>query len=136
MVPPDPLPALDAQKHGGAGAEAIALFAPIANAVHEVAVFAYFDPEWRLLGARHILAGGTDALTISARTVVGDALAFDCTAVVMAHNHPSGDPTPSEADYALTRTLARTLAAMGVRLVDHLVLAKGRCESFRARGLL
>lgn len=112
------------------------LFAPIAAATREIAVFAYLDPEWRLLGMRHVPSCERDAVTIPIRDVVADALAFDAAAVAMAHNHPSGDPTPSAADHALTRRLARALESIGVRLVEHLVLVPGACASFRAQGLL
>lgn len=115
---------------------ALTLFAPIAEAREETAVFAYFDPKWRLLGTRSIPSGGADAVAIPIKTVVADAAACDCAAVVMAHNHPSGDPAPSDADYAITRRIARALSDIGVRLVDHLILARCGCESFRARGLL
>lgn len=74
---------------GGPLCSTIALFAPIAMVREEVAVFAYLDPDWRLLGTRHIASGLTDAVTIPLRAVVTDALAFDCSAVVMAHNHPT-----------------------------------------------
>jgi DNA repair protein RadC len=70
------------------------------------------------------------------RTIVADALAFDATGVVMAHNHPSGDATPSDDDRVLTRRLARALDAVGVRLIDHLVLAGDEAASFRGLGLL
>uniref|UniRef100_UPI0035CBBBA5 JAB domain-containing protein n=1 Tax=uncultured Sphingomonas sp. TaxID=158754 RepID=UPI0035CBBBA5 len=113
-----------------------ALFAPIATASFEVAAFAYLDPEWRLLGMRHVRSNRCDAVMIPVRAVVADALAFDCVAVVMAHNHPSGDPSPSAADFALTRRLARGLDLVEVRLVEHLILARDGCESFRAQGLL
>lgn len=130
-----PLDRLAALEIGPLGAT-IALFEPIATVREEVAVFAYLDPEWRLLGMRHVPSGLADAVTIPLREIVTDALAFDCTAVVMAHNHPSGDPTPSDADYAFTRRLAYGLDLVGVRLFDHLVLARDGCESFRRRGLL
>lgn len=111
-------------------------FLPIADAAQEIAIFAYLDPEWRVLGLRQVSNGAVDALTLSLRDVVADVLMHDAVAVAMAHNHPSGDPTPSDADYRLTRRLAQTLDAIGVRLVEHLVLARGGRESFRARGLL
>ncbi|BCA60530.1 JAB domain-containing protein [Sphingomonas sp. HMP6] len=130
-----PLERLAALEIGPLGAT-IALFAPIATVCEEIAVFAYLGPEWRLLGMRHVPSGLADAVTISLREIVTDALAFDCLAVVMAHNHPSGDPTPSNADYAFTRRLAYALDLVGVRLFDHLVIACDGCESFRQRGLL
>lgn len=113
-----------------------ALFAPIAMLRSEVAVFAYLDPEWRLLGMRHVPSAHADEVAIPVRDVVADALAFDAAAVAMAHNHPSGDPTPSERDHALTRRLARALELVGVRLVEHLVLSRTGCQSFRRQGLL
>ncbi len=131
-LPLESLAALD----GGPLRATIALFEPIAMVREEVAVFAYLDPEWRLLGMRHVASGVADAVTIPLRDVIADALAFDCSAVAMAHNHPSGDPTPSESDYAFTRRLAYALDLIGVRLFDHLVLARDGCESFRRRGLL
>lgn len=115
---------------------AFALFVPLATCAREVASIGYFDPEWRLLGMRHIAAGRVDAVAISLRDVVRDALAFDCIAVVLAHNHPSGDPTPSAADYALTRRLAQALRFVEVALFDHLVLAPHGYRSFRDGGLL
>ncbi|TPG55373.1 DNA repair protein [Sphingomonas glacialis] len=114
----------------------LALFRPIAAAAREVAMFGYFDPEWRLLGMRQLRAGSVDAVTIPLRAILTDALAFDCALVVMAHNHPSGDPTPSDADYRLTRRVAQALQFIEVVLFDHLVIAAHGYCSFRARGLL
>jgi len=115
---------------------AVALFAPIRDLATEVAMFAYVDPEWRLLGVRTRPSNDSDMVEVPVRMIVADALAFDAAGVVMAHNHPSGDPTPSEDDRALTRRLARALDAVGVRLIDHLVLAAGETASFRRIGLL
>ncbi|MET3762679.1 JAB domain-containing protein [Sphingomonas sp. UYEF23] len=114
----------------------LARFLPIATAAQEVAAFGYFDPEWRLLAMRHLPPRCVDAVTIPFRTIVADALASDCALVVMAHNHPSGDPTPSAADYRLTRRIAQALQFIDVALFDHLVIAAQGYRSFRARGLL
>jgi DNA repair protein RadC len=115
---------------------ALRLFAPIAGLPTEVAVFAYLDPEWRLLGMRHRPSGIRHSAIVPVRDVTRDALVFDAKRVLMAHNHPSGDPCPSQDDIAATQRLARTLAAIGVTLVDHLVLAGTRSASLRAAGLL
>lgn len=115
---------------------AVALFAPISDLWHEVAMFAYVDPEWRLLALRITPSNDRDTVQVPIRTIAGDALAFDAAGVVMAHNHPSGDPTPSADDRMLTRRLARTLDGIGVRLIDHFILAGRRTESFRRLGLL
>ncbi|MGY2735003.1 JAB domain-containing protein [Sphingomonas sp. UYP23] len=114
----------------------LTVFRPIAAAAREVAMFGYFDPEWGLLGMRRLYAGSVDAVAIPLRAIVADALAVDCALVVMAHNHPSGDPTPSESDYRLTRRVAQALHFIDVVLFDHLVIAAHGYTSFRARGLL
>lgn len=112
------------------------LFAPLSTERVEVAAFAYFDPEWRLLGLRHTRSPSAVALDVPMRAVATDVLVLECARVVMAHNHPSGDASPSAADRALTKRLARGLDALGVELFDHLVLAGDRLTSFRALGLL
>ncbi|MGL4312417.1 MAG: JAB domain-containing protein, partial [Sphingomonas sp.] len=104
-------------------AAAEALFAPLAMAAEEHLVIAYLDPDWRLLGLRHAHPGGADAIRVDTRAIMGDALAFGAAAAIMAHNHPSGDPTPSRADRRTTAQLARALATIDVRLIEHLVLA-------------
>ena len=117
-------------------AAAGALFAGLALEKAEVAAFAYLGGDQRLLGLRHARAELPDRIELPIRAIVADVLALDALAVVMAHNHPSGDPTPSAADREVTRMLARALSPLGVRLVDHLVLAKGGSTSFCALGLL
>lgn len=114
----------------------IPLFAPIARAATEIAIFAYLDSAGRLLALRHVPSQGTMEVEVPIRAIAGDALAFGAEQVVMAHNHPSGDPEPSRDDLATTRRIAAALNALGIRLVDHLVLAGDTVTSLRARGLL
>jgi DNA repair protein RadC len=113
-----------------------ALFADLAGEAAEVAAFAYLAGDQRLLGLRRAGAGSVDHVALPIRAIVADVLALDASAVVMAHNHPSGDPTPSAADREATHLLARALDPLGVRLVDHLVVAAGGTTSFRLLGLL
>jgi DNA repair protein RadC len=115
---------------------ALRLFAPIAHLTQEVAVFAYLDPEWRLLGMRHRPSGTRHTAVVPVREIMRDILAFEARRVLMAHNHPCGDPSPSRDDIAATRRLARTLDTIGVTLVDHLILAGTRSASLREAGLL
>lgn len=112
------------------------LFAALAGEAFEVVAFVYLDSEQRVLGMRHVRSRSDWALEVPIRTVAADALAFDAAGVVMAHNHPSGDPAPSVADREATRLLARALGALGVRLLDHLVVARRGVASFRTLGLL
>lgn len=115
---------------------AIALFAPLATRRSEAAAFVYLDPNWRLLGMRHGVSPRADAITLTIRHVMRDALVYDAHFLLMAHNHPSGDPTPSRDDIVLTRRLTRALDAIGVALVDHLIVSATGAASFRQRGLL
>jgi DNA repair protein RadC len=80
--------------------------------------------------------GTVDAAPVYPREVVKRALELNASALILAHNHPSGDPTPSEADIAMTRRLNEALKTVGVTLHDHLVIGKESDASFRALGLL
>lgn len=113
-----------------------ALFATIAALPYEMLVLAYLDPERRLLGMRHALPGGDASAEVPVRLILRDALAMDAASVVMAHNHPGGDPTPSAADRTVTRRVARALGTVDITLMDHIVLASRGSFSFRAMGLL
>jgi DNA repair protein RadC len=70
------------------------------------------------------------------REVVRRCLELHASAVILAHNHPTGDPSPSREDVALTNEIARVTAMMGIALHDHIIVGKGRCLSFRSERLL
>ncbi len=70
------------------------------------------------------------------REVVRRALELGATAIIMAHNHPSDDPTPSRADIEMTRAVAEAAAKLGVTLHDHIIVGRTRHTSFKALGLL
>jgi DNA repair protein RadC len=130
------LEGLDTPRRLADPAAAGALFACLADEPTEVMAFVYLDAEQRVLGLRHARSASVDRLRLPIRDVATDALAFGAVAVVMAHNHPSGDPTPSSADREATRLLARALETLEMRLVDHLIVATRGVTSFRSLGLL
>lgn len=111
------------------------LFEALARAPDEIAGVAYLDGNGHLLGLRHAV-GGRDWCRIAPRRVVGDALAFDARAAVVAHNHPSGFAQPSDSDRRFTRVLAQALAVVDVRLHDALILTPHTTTSFRTLGLM
>ena len=85
-------------------AAAGALFAPLAEEQYEVAAFVYLDEQQRVLGLRELRSDARDTFALPIREIVADALKHNASGVVMAHNHPSGDPMPSPADCEATRT--------------------------------
>jgi DNA repair protein RadC len=70
------------------------------------------------------------------REVVREALARNAASVMLAHNHPSGTPEPSESDLVLTRALVQALALVDVRILDHFVVAGHQVHSFAEHGQL
>ena len=80
--------------------------------------------------------GTVDHTPVYPREVVQRALKLGASAIIMVHNHPSGDPTPSAADVEMTRRVADAADKMGISVHDHLVIGGGTHASFRALGLL
>jgi DNA repair protein RadC len=117
--------------------DAAALLEPhFASCEGEKLVAAHLDAERGLIRAIE-QAGQADEVDLSIRAIIADALALGASGLIVAHNHPSGDPMPSEADLAATRALAATADSVGIRFHDHLIFGKsGDCRSFRALGLI
>ena len=112
------------------------LFAPLfAGEEREKLVVLHLDAQRTMLGIDEY-PGGHDSMDLPTRAILASALRRDSAGLVIAHNHPSGDPTPSRADLDATRRLAETAAALDIVLHDHLIFAGGECRSFRELGLL
>ena len=103
---------------------------------HEVFAVMFLDVRHHLLGLEEMFRGSLSQATVYPREVVKRALALHAAAVVLVHNHPSGDAQPSRADEALTQHLAAALKLVDVRVLDHLVVGGGQVVSFAERGLL
>ena len=117
--------------------QAANLVAPLfSDAAEEKLVVLLLDDWQRQLAIEEHDAAGPGAVDLPLRAIFKRALALNATGLVIAHNHPSGDPTPSEADIQATRRLAATAEALGIRLHDHLIFAAGAQASFRDLGLL
>ena len=80
--------------------------------------------------------GTVDHTPVYPREVVKRALELGASALILVHNHPSGDPTPSRADIAMTREIAAAAKTLKIELHDHLVIGRGKHASFKALGLL
>jgi DNA repair protein RadC len=84
-----------------------------------------------------VIAHGTNSgIAVDVPTIIMSAMRKSASAIILVHNHPSGDPEPSEADLTLTRSIEKACAMMGLRLADHLIVASGRWFSFAQAGLI
>ena len=102
----------------------------------EVFVVIFLNAQHRLIRADQLFAGTLAQTPVFPREVVKRALELNAAAVILAHNHPSGLPTPSEADRILTRTLQTALGHVDVRVLDHIIVAGGQHHSFSVHGEL
>ena len=103
---------------------------------HEVFGLIYLDNRNRVIDSEHMFRGTIDGASVHPREVVKSALAKNAAAVICYHNHPSGVAEPSQADELITRRVKEALSLVDIRLLDHLVVGDGNCESFAERGLL
>ncbi len=108
----------------------------LAGRDRERCVAALLDTKHRLLDLVTVSVGSIDHTFMSPREVFRDALLANASALVLGHNHPSGDPEPSRDDIALTRRLVRAGEVVGVDLLDHLVVGGDRWVSLARRGRL
>lgn len=109
------------------------------GALHiEVFEVAYLDSAYRLLrdGVDRLEEGTIDRATVYPRRVIEAALKRGAAAVVLAHNHPNANVTPSEHDKALTRAIVLAAETVQLRVVDHLIVSAQDIFSFRKAGLL
>jgi len=80
--------------------------------------------------------GTVDHTPVYPREIIKRALELGASSIILVHNHPSGDPTPSKADIAMTREVTGAAKALGIALHDHLVIGRGGHSSFKSLGLL
>ncbi len=98
----------------------------------EVFLAAYLDTKHRINAVQRVGLGAIDHVPVEPREVFTAALLTNAAAVIVAHNHPSGDPEPSHADCAVTRRLVLAGNLLGVAVLDHLVIGDGCWTSLRS----
>jgi len=96
----------------------------------------FLDIRHQVIGAEETSKGTLNASVVHPREVFKPAIARMAGAVLLAHNHPSGDPTPSKEDLALTARLVQTGELVGIPVLDHLIIGDGRFVSMKDKGLL
>ncbi len=103
---------------------------------HEVFGCLYLDTKHRVLGFEVLFRGSIDGAAVYPRQVVKRALAHNAAALILCHNHPSGNPEPSHADRVLTQRLKEALALVEVRVLDHFIIGEGEPLSMVEYGWL
>jgi DNA repair protein RadC len=96
----------------------------------------FLDRKNVLIADEEQARGTVDHVPVYPREVVKRALELNASALILVHNHPSGDPTPSDADLAMTHQIGEACGALGLTLHDHLIIGKSRELSFRSAGYL
>jgi len=88
-----------------------------------------------VVGVRQVYRGNVHSAVVRVAEVLRDAVRENCPSLIVAHNHPSGDPSPSPDDVALTRQLVEAGRMLNVEVLDHVVIARGGYVSLKERGL-
>jgi DNA repair protein RadC len=108
----------------------------IGKSSKEHVVMMALDARHAIIGLNLVSIGTMTASMIHPREVYQPALMLSAASIIIAHNHPSNDPTPSQEDHDITRRLVRAGEILGVPLMDHIVIADDSYFSFREHGLL
>lgn len=112
------------------------LQALLADYEHEVFALLMLDSQHRVITFEEVFRGTLDGASVYPREIVKIALAHNAAAMILVHNHPSGDPEPSQADRTLTTKLQDALNLVGVRTLDHIVVGHEGCVSLAEQGYL
>lgn len=110
----------------------------LAHLQHEVFEVAYLDNHYCLLknGVERLHEGTIDHTVVYPRTVIASALKNSASAIVLAHNHPAGNPDPSDHDITLTKALINAASTLNIEVIDHIIIADKEVFSFRRMGLI
>jgi len=108
----------------------------LASREYEVFMVVFLDTQNRVITMEELFRGTLRETSVYPREVVKRALQLNASALIFAHNHPSGVAEPSRADEAITRALKQALALVDVRVLDHFIVAAGGGVSLAERGLM
>ena len=102
----------------------------------EIFAVLFLDTKHRLIAYEELFRGTVDGAAVYPREVVRRALEHNAAAVILAHNHPSGVASPSDADKRITRRLKQALALVDVKVLDHMIVGAGEVVSLAERGMV
>lgn len=112
------------------------LLAQFSGLKEEHLLVLFLDESHRLISEERYTSGSTGFLSLRPRKLFSRALALGCHAIVLAHNHPSGDPNPSQNDIDATRRVAVDASFLDIKLLDHLVIGRSQVTSMLRGGLI
>ena len=94
----------------------------------------YLDRRNRVISDEQLSIGTVDHVPVYPREIIKRALMLNASALIVVHNHPSGDPTPSEADITMTKEIQKGCKYLGLTLHDHIIVGRGQELSLRGLG--
>jgi DNA repair protein RadC len=112
------------------------LKAEVGGSAREMMVILYLNTKNGVIGQEIHSVGTVDSSSVYPREIFKSALLADATALIMVHNHPSGDPDPSQCDREITRAVINGAYTLGLKVHDHIILGDGRDFSFADHGLM
>lgn len=111
-------------------------WARLSGQEREIFSVAFLDTQMRVIACEDLFMGTIDQTSVYPREVLKSALQHNAASVLLAHNHPSGDPEPSEADRRITKIISDAMLLINVRVKDHIVVGRSECVSFVERGFI
>ena len=106
------------------------------NKEYEVFAVMFLDTKNRMIEFKEMFRGTIDSAPVFVREIAKESLYLNASALIIAHNHPSGISTPSEADKAVTENIRVALELFNIRVLDHFVIGSGEYHSFAENGWL
>ena len=103
---------------------------------HEVFSIIFLDNRHKVITYEEMFRGTIDSASVYPREVLKRALQLNAAALILAHNHPSGEPEPSRSDEQITQRLKQALSLVDIRVLDHIIIGGTQPTSFAERGLL
>lgn len=118
-------------------AQTAAILVPmLEHQAQEVALVLLLNTKYRVLGVHEVGRGGMSGVEMSPQIIYRAALLANATNVIIAHNHPSGDPQPSPDDITTTRRIVEAGRVLGIACIDHLIVGDRKYYSFKESGIL
>jgi DNA repair protein RadC len=108
----------------------------LAECQHEIFGVMFLTNRHQIIDFEEMFRGTIDGASVYPREVVKRVLELNAAAVILVHNHPSGNPEPSRADEQITHRLKESLSTIDVRVLDHLIVADDKIISFAERGMI